>query len=132
MPRPEIALLLAASAALVSGCAQQPPGAVAGAGAAASGRQCFHADEVNGFSAPSDEIVNVTVGANRHFQFRLAGACPDVNWSNRIALRTTGGSSWICQGLDAELLVPSPIGPQRCLVTDVRPISEEEWRARRQ
>jgi len=130
MPRSGIAVLLAASATLLSGCAQQPPGAIAGAGAGA-GRQCFHADQVNGFSAVSDEVVNVSVGANSYFQFQLSGVCPDVDWSNRIALRTTGGSSWICQGLDAELFVPSPIGPQRCLVTGVRQISKEEWMARR-
>ena len=49
-----------------------------------------------------------------------------VDWSFRVALRTTGGSSWICQGADAEIIVPSPNGRQRCLVSDVRPLTPAE------
>lgn len=40
------------------------------------------------------------------------------------------GSSWICQGLDAELIVNDPgLGPQRCMARTVRPLSDAEARA---
>ena len=114
----------------VAGCADAPPAATA---AAVGGPEsdCFHANSVNGFSPVNDELVDVRVGANRHYRLELAGYCPDVDWSWRIGLRTRGGSSWICHGLDAELVVPSPTGRQTCLVSDVRRLSAAEVEARR-
>ena len=125
------AAILAVTAALtmLSGCAPQ---SAAPTGAASSGRQCFFAGSVNSFTARGDEVVDVRAGARRYFRLQLAGTCPGVNWRNRVALRTRGGSSWICQGLDAEIIVPEPgIGPQRCLVRSVRRLSDVEARALR-
>ena len=122
------AVLLAAggTALLASACSSKP--AAAPAAAMSSNRQCFLASQVNGYSPISDEAVDVQVGANRYFRLDLFGFCPNVDWSRRVALRTTGGGSWICQGLDAEIIVPEPgLGPQRCLVRSVRQISKEQW-----
>jgi hypothetical protein len=94
-------------------------------------RDCFSARSVNGFNPIGRDQVDVRVGANRRYRLELAGYCPDVDWSWRIALRTRGGSSWICQGLDAELIVPSPTGPQRCLVSSIRRLTPEEVDAAR-
>lgn len=121
-----IALLLAAAAAAAYA------GAPASAEAPrAQARDCFSARSVNGFNPVGREAVDVRVGANRRYRLELAGYCPDVDWSWRIALRTRGGSSWICQGMDAELVIPSPTGPQSCLVTSVRRLTPEEIEAAR-
>jgi hypothetical protein len=93
--------------------------------------RCFRAANVNGFTSRGDEAVDVHVGANHSYRLSLAGPCPDVDWSLGVALRTTGGSSWICQGADAEIIVPSPTGRQRCMVTAVRPLSPDEVAANR-
>jgi hypothetical protein len=93
--------------------------------------RCFRAAEVNGFTPRGNDQVDVQVGANRHYRLTLAGACPDVDWSFRLGIRTTGGSSWICQGADAEIIVPSPNGRQSCLVSDVRALSPAEVAASR-
>ena len=121
--------ILAGFACLVlAGCT--PP--AAGPQAAASGRECFHAGSVSSFHPISDEIVDIQVGARRYYRLQLFGTCPGVNWRTAVALRTRGGSSWICQGMDAELIVPEPgIGPQRCLVQSVRRLSDAEARALR-
>lgn len=106
--------------------------ATAGAPAAAprsDGRDCFNASSVSGFRPVDRETVDFTVGVRRHYRLELLGYCPDVDWSWRIALRTRSGSSWICRGLDAELIVPSPTGTQRCPVGSVRRLTEEEYRA---
>ena len=117
-----ILLCLGATVALAS-CAQQPRGP----NYASSSRQCFHAGSVNDFDARGNGVVDVRAGANRYFRLQLFGSCPNVNWSQRVALRTTAGSPWICQGLDAEIIVPSPgIGPERCLVSSVRRLSDAE------
>ncbi len=120
-----IGLGAAVLAALVGVLAGSDPSAEA----RAPRRDCFSASSVNGFRPVGREAVDVTVGASRHYRLDLLGYCPDVDWSQRIALRTRGGSSFICQGLDAELLVPGPTGVQRCPVSAVRRLTDEEYRA---
>lgn len=122
-------IIFAAAAMALAGCTAQPT-ANAASGAPA-GRQCFHASTVNGFSAVDDNALDVQVGTNRYYRFDLVGVCPDIDWTETLALRTTAGSAWICAGADAEIIVPNRItGPQRCLVTSVRPISRDEYRAK--
>ncbi|HKC02100.1 MAG TPA: DUF6491 family protein [Sphingomicrobium sp.] len=99
------------------------------AGRAAGSRQCFNASSVNSFNAISDNAVIVTVGVNRYYQLDIVGTCPDIDWLLRVALRSTSGSSFVCEGLDAEFLVPSPSGLQRCPVVGVHPISPEAAKA---
>lgn len=121
------ALLAFAAAALIAACARQPTAPMA----SAQGGRCFSASQVNGFSAVSDRLVDVEVGANRYYRLELTGFCPFVDRSTRIALRTIGGGSWICSGMDAELILPdSPMG-ERCPVVGVRQISRDEWLAAR-
>lgn len=120
--------------AAVAGIAAGTPLAGPESAAAAMQRQqrdCFSARSINGFSPVGRDQVDVRVGASRQYRLELAGYCPDIDWSWRIALRTRGGSSWICQGLDAELIVPSTTGPQRCLVSSVRRLTPEEIQAAR-
>lgn len=124
-----VGLLLAVIVAGLPGCS---PNSLDAAPAQTSARQCFLSRDVNGFGAVSNDVVDVTVGANRYFRLQLSGGCPSIDWSRRIALRTTSGTSWICQGLDAEIfaLDNTPI-PQRCLVQSITPITKEQWRATR-
>jgi hypothetical protein len=88
-------------------------------------RQCFWANQVNNFAAESDEVVNVRVGVKDIYRMELFGTCHEIDWSQRIGIRSRGGST-ICSGLDAELIVPSSIGPQRCTVRNVRKLTPEE------
>ena len=95
-------------------------------------RQCFSANSVRGFETLRGGLVLMRAGGNRTFALQTLGDCPDINWARGIGIRTFGGGSWICSGLDAQLVVPSPIGAQYCAVRDVRWISREEARALRQ
>ena len=104
----------------------QPPQAQSATG---SGRQCFNASTVNGFHAIDRDRVIVTVGANRNYLLDVLGTCPDINWSFRVGLRSTGGSNWVCQGQDAEFFVPGPTGLDRCPVLGVRALTLEEAKA---
>lgn len=100
-------------------------GAVSGAHAAES-RQCFFSRDVNNFEAVDDTTVNIRVGVKDIYQVKLLVPCPDVRFNQSLGIRTTGGSSQICTGLDVELISPSPIGPQRCPATSVRKFSDAE------
>lgn len=89
-------------------------------------RDCFSARSVNGFRPVGRDAVDVTVSRNRQYRLALGGYCPDMDWSLQLALRTRGGSSFICAGYDAEILVRGPTGLQRCTVTEVRRLSLDE------
>lgn len=133
MPNPARCRLFAtaaASTALLIACTPAPPRTAQGMNSA--GRQCFLASQVNSFHAVDRDTVIVRVGASRNYQLEILGTCPDINWSNRIGVRSTGGGSWICQGMDAELIVPAATGFDRCPVLGVQPISPEAARAARQ
>jgi hypothetical protein len=114
----------ALSAACTTGNGPEQAASVQG-----SGRQCFNVSMVNGFNAIDKETVQVTVGVNTVYELKLLGTCPDIDWSLKVGLRSTSGSSWVCDGLDAELLVPSPIGVQHCPVTAIRKLTPEEVKA---
>ena len=110
----------------VSGCSSQAAPQTA---ATSAPQQCFSAKSIYSFHAVGDQAVDVEVGTHRFYRLDLTGACTDVRWSNAIAVRTLGGSSWICRGVDAEVIVPSPSGTQRCLVSGVRQLSDAEAQA---
>ena len=115
--------------ASLAGCAQQPGPA---SRTASGGRDCFSARSVSGFTARDDDTVDIQVGARRHYRLEIAGVCPNVRWVNGLALVARGGGSFICHGLDAELVVPNPgLGPQRCLVSSARRLSDAEVEALR-
>lgn len=118
------ALVLLAAGLLAGGAHAAP----ADKTAAKPQRQCFWTDRINSFAAPDDKTVNVRVGVKDVYQMELFAPCPEVDWSQRIAVRSRG-SSHICSGLDAEVIAPSSIGPQRCAVRTVRKLSEAEIKA---
>ena len=101
------------------------PAASASTKSAHPPRQCFYARNVDGFAAQSDRLVNVRVGVRDVYQFEMFGRCPEVRWHERLAL-VSRGSDWICSGLDAELITPSAIGPQRCPVSNIRKLTPAE------
>jgi hypothetical protein len=65
------------------------------------------------------------VGVREVYQFEMFGPCHEIDWANNIALRSRGGST-ICTGMDAEVISPSAIGPQRCFVRNVRKLTPAE------
>jgi hypothetical protein len=122
-------LAAVAAAAVIAGCAQQMQ--APGQSAMAGQRQCFLPSQVTGFNAINDDTVHVFVGTKDVYSLDLAGPCQDVDWSTQIGIRSTGGSTWVCGGFDAELLVPGPLGTNRCLVTNIQQLSPEAAKAAR-
>jgi len=117
------ALSLAASGPAAAKSPKEPDAA-----AAKPKKQCFWTKQVNSFASSDDRIVNVRVGVKDVYQFEMFGRCNDVDWNNQIALVSRGGS-YICSGLDAEIISPSSIGPQRCPVRNIHKLTPEEVKA---
>ncbi len=95
--------------------------------ASTGAKACFYSRDVSSWAAADRSTVNIRVSINDIYQLKLLGDCPNVDWVNGIGLEHRG-SSWICTGLDAELLVPQPGGgiPLRCPVVSIRKLSKEE------
>lgn len=119
-----------ATAALAVACTANQPGQAQSA--ASSGRKCFLPSQVNNFDALERDKVLVTIGTSTFYQLDIVGTCSNIDWSNRIGIRSTGGASWVCEGLDAELLVPGARGLERCPVVGVTQLSPEAAQALRQ
>lgn len=92
-------------------------------------RRCFTPREVRNFTAVNSTTVNVRVGRDI-YRIDTFGACPDINWTNRMALVTTGGSM-ICVGsaLGTSLVTRGPSGRQRCQVRSITALTPEEIQA---
>ncbi len=88
-------------------------------------RQCFWANQVTSFAAVDEDTVNLRVGIKDVYQLEMLGPCHDVDWSNAIGIRSRG-SSYICSGLDIELIAPSTIGAGRCQVQTMRKLTPVE------
>lgn len=112
------------AAALLTGLALWAPAQAA----APEKRACFHASNVNGFRASDDRTVYLRVGVRDVYRLDLMSPCADVNWSERIGI-VHRGSPWICSGLDAEIVAPSPIGPHACPVQTLRKLTPAELAA---
>ena len=119
--------IFALATSALAGCAAQPTAAPTAT--QRSGGQCFLATQVNSFTPTKAGFVDVRVGASRYFRLALGGGCPNVDWSMRVGIRSVGGGSWICEGYDAELIVPDPSGSERCPVSQVTAISKEQYLA---
>lgn len=112
------AVTLLTLAAPAAGAADNP-------GKPATHNECFWTRSANGFAAQDDHTLNIRVNSRDVYQFTMLGSCPDMDWSQRIALVSRGGSN-ICTGMDAEVVTHSPIGPMRCAVRSVHKLTLDE------
>lgn len=125
----KLPLALAAVAALgLSAAAPAAAKSPVEAPAAKPKSQCFWANQVNSFASSDNRVVNVRVGVKDVYQFEMFGRCDDVDWNTRIALVSRGGN-YICSGMDAEIISPTTIGPQRCPVSKIRKLTPDEVKA---
>ena len=119
-------LPLAALAALAACNAYPPPGAPAGAYAAAGGRTCFWAGQVSGYRMGPNGTVIVNTNSRDYYELTTQPYCASrLDFENRMALRARGGN-FICDRLDAEIYVPDAVGPTYCPVYSVRKLSPDE------
>jgi uncharacterized protein DUF6491 len=90
--------------------------------------QCFWARNVTSFAAPDDRTVYVQVSSRDVYKFDLMVSCPDIDWNQRLALTSSGGSGGsICSNMDAQIVSRATgIGRQRCPISHMRKLTPEE------
>jgi len=121
-PIPVVALILAT--ATLAGAASSKPAR----DGKASDHRCFAARNVNNFQAVDDTHVNLRVGVKDVYAMTLFAPCPEIDWAQRIALKSRSGA-FICSALDAEVISPSTLGRQRCAIRDIRYLTPAEVEA---
>lgn len=121
-PLAAVAALLAAPLAADARSPVEPDGAAAKPKPA---RQCFWTRNADGFAAKDEHTVYIRAGVRDVYEFEMFGPCLDIDWSQRIALVSRSGSQ-VCTGMDADIVTPSAIGPQRCHVRSVRKLTKAE------
>lgn len=123
--------VLAAAAiglAALAGCAETGDPESSGAQAAArTAPRCFRAGDARNFRSVNATTVNLRVGRRDFYRIDLLGPCPDLNFSMRMGLQTTGGSQ-VCtgSGLGTSIVVPGSRGATRCAVRQITALTPEE------
>jgi hypothetical protein len=114
----------AAFATLCASAAAQPPTAPP-----PNQRACFWTRSVTNFAAVDTTHVYLRASGRRVFELTLFANCLQLDWVNRLAIRTRGSSN-ICEGpnpaVDVIVRDSGIPGGQRCPVTNVRLLTPEE------
>jgi hypothetical protein len=85
--------------------------------------------EVRNFRVVNPSTVNLRARGDV-YRIDTAGVCPELSWTNRIELATTG-SSWVCvgSGLGTSIVTRGPRGRQRCPIRTITALTREEVEA---
>lgn len=121
----------AALAALtLAGCAAAPP---AGGPASQSmaeaasepGRACFRLGAIRGQKIVdrSTVLFRTSVGPQDVFRVTMRNACLTTSASDPLVLIPSGGSDMVCDRMDLDVRVATPIGTTPCLVQEVRKLN---------
>lgn len=92
--------------------------------------RCFQARDARNFRAVNSTTVHVRAGRDT-YRIETFGVCPDLAFTQRMGLVTSGGSSTVCvgSGLGTSLVVNGPSGRQRCNVRSITALTPEEVQA---
>ena len=116
-----------ALAAFCASCASPPAASRATAAAPAGAKQCFFLSQIDGYTRVkgSSDRIRVSTGPRDTYEFEVFGPCPYLGDGETMGFDQAGGGT-ICSGLDVDLIVPTPIGPQRCPVRMIRKLAPGE------
>lgn len=116
-----------AALAVLSGCTAAADAPPRSAATDRGDRQCFFLSQVNGYThvRGSRDRIRVSTGPSDRYEFQVFGSCPYLDDAEAMAFDQAGGGT-ICSGLDVDLIVPTPTGPQRCPVRMIRKLAPDE------
>lgn len=77
--------------------------------AAAGDRDCFRSESVNGFNVVDRSTIQVRVGASRRYLLTTAWNTNNLDFSQRIALRSSAGFICTGSGLGVQVIGGDPV-----------------------
>ena len=114
---------------LISACSQTNAPTYAAA-AARPERQCFFVEQVDNFRQAQGQTLHLKVRNKDVYRVEAAGYCQDLNFATRLAIVPQLGSSRLCAGDPATIVVPgSNQGANACRVHIVKRLNTEELAA---
>lgn len=128
---------VAALAALtLAGCAANTPGqqanaasgVMAAATAPAQERACFRVSGIRGQKIVdrSTVLFRTSVGSQDVFRVDMRNACLSTATSDPLVLIPSGGADVICDRMDLDIKVSTPIGATPCLIQGMRKLNAAE------
>lgn len=121
---------LALAALTLAGCAASPPASGPASQAMAQaadepGRACFRVSGIRGQKIVDRNTVlfRTSVGPQDVFRVTMRNACLTTSASDPLVLIPSGGSDTVCDRMDLDVRVATPIGATPCLVQEVRKLS---------
>jgi hypothetical protein len=112
-------------AALAQSTSSQPTSSQP-ASRSTSSQSCFYDRDISNFNAVSDSTVYLRVGVSKVYRLDLMSPCTGLTYRQRVGIKTTPGSRWICSPLDAEVVYSDNGFPQRCPVTGLHALTPAE------
>jgi len=91
------------AALLLAACAS------AGEQSAGAGRECFRSESVSGFNVVDRNTIEIRVGASRRYLLTTTWPTTNLDFSQRIGLRSSTGSICTGSGVGVELIGGDPI-----------------------
>lgn len=76
--------------------------------ASAGARDCFRSENVNGFNMVDRNTIEVRVGASRRYLLTTNWPADELNYAERIAIRSTTGQICTGNGLGVEIFGGRP------------------------
>jgi len=125
----------ALGALTLAGCAAAPPATAPGpamaANAAEPGRACFRVSGIRGQKIIDRNTVlfRTSVGPQDVFRVTMRNGCLNTAASDPLVLIPSGGSDTVCDRMDLDVRVASPIGSTPCLVQEVRKLNAAQVEA---
>jgi len=113
-----VALATAAVSIAAGGTMAAPPEKAAG--------QCLYVRNITNFNAVDNQTLYVRVGVNQIFRFDLFKDCLGLTFRQSLTIKSTGASGWICSPLAAQVSYVRGGIPQRCPVTAIHRLTDEE------
>lgn len=123
-------MLLIASAALLLAAAAEAQTSPPDKAGPPKGRQCFYVRDINNYAADDADHLFLRVGVNHIYRLDMFSSCPELPWADRaIGVRSFGGSSWICDPLDVEIVVRDQGFHDRCQVRTITELTPDQVKA---
>jgi hypothetical protein len=100
--------------------------------AGATSRQndvCFLRHDIEGFSAPNDRTVYLNIRFHDVYRLDLMTDCIGLSFKQGFELEDQPASPWICDPLDATVIVREGGIRQRCPVTTIHKLTADELKA---
>jgi hypothetical protein len=120
----------ALGALALAGCAAAPQASAPAtqamaANAADPGRACFRVGAIRGQKIVDRNTVlfRTSVGPQDVFRVTMRNGCLNTSASDPLVLIPSGGSNTVCDRMDLDVRVASPIGSTPCLVQEVRKLN---------